>query len=92
MPNPAFTFRNCNSRSLLDFTFRGVIDVRSFSGLLIISSAGPSLGLPADAPETNCSILAHNQSIESYCYCLNTSVIEIKTKEGPAVLTGIVVY
>lgn len=66
MPNPIFTFRNCNSRSLLNFTFRGVIDVSSFWGLFIISSAVSSLILPAKAQESKYLILAHHQRDESY--------------------------
>lgn len=85
MPNPVFTFRNYNSRSLLNFTFRGVIDVCSFPGLLFISSAVSSLRLPAKAQESKYFILAHDQRDESYFLLfLNTSVIQIKATEGPA--------
>lgn len=52
-----------------------------------------SLRLPAKARESKYLILAHDQGDESYFLLfLNTSVIQIKTMEGPAILTGVVVY
>ena len=74
MPNPIFTFRNCNSRSLLNFTFRGVIDVSSFWGLFIISSAVSPLILPTKAQESKYLILAQHQRDESYSLLLGAGV------------------